>query len=336
MDIGGAGGMVLSAGWGVGGDGDDGGDGGGGDGEGDGKGSGEGDDEGVPVDAATGGVGGVWRLDGEGGENNGGEATPDRGERRSLSSSPSGPRSNSTLLRRLLILLGGGVVASGDEGEGTGCALLGGVDDTAWTGVVVLFPAKAAEVIAAVAVEGKRTVLALVEVAARPRRRRRWRFLAVAAIADVVGRLQVMVATWKPAAWLNTTRAFGPFTRQRSYNAEKSALETAGCDVGRAGVSTLAHSFPLTTSAHVGETREVWGQGRAGECWLPACLAHAPSTPEGEGEVGWRAWRGDRQTAEPLRPPPLVGEGGQVAGRAPGCRRRAPSRTRVSSVLDKG
>ncbi len=58
------------------------------------------------------------------------------------------------------------MVASGDEGEGTGCALLGGVDDTAWIGVVALFPAGAAEVIDAVAVGGERTVLASVEVAA--------------------------------------------------------------------------------------------------------------------------------------------------------------------------
>ncbi len=91
------------------------------------------------------------------------------------------------------------MVASGDEGEGTGCALLGGVDDTAWTGVVALFPAGAAEVIDAVAMGGEQTVLVSVEVAAQPRRRRRrqrrWRFLAVAAITDVVGRLQVMVAT---------------------------------------------------------------------------------------------------------------------------------------------
>ncbi len=64
------------------------------------------------------------------------------------------------------------MVASGDEGEGSGCALLGGVDDTASTGVVALFPAGAAEVIAAVAVEGERTIFASVEVAARPRRRR--------------------------------------------------------------------------------------------------------------------------------------------------------------------
>jgi hypothetical protein len=75
----------------------------------------------------------------------------------------------------------------------------------------------------------------------------------------------VMVATWRPAAWLNTTQAFKPFARQRSYNAEKSALETACCGVGQAGPSTLVHSSPLTTSAHVGETREVGGggQGRA-------------------------------------------------------------------------
>jgi hypothetical protein len=41
-------------------------------------------------------------------------------------------------LRHLLTLLGGDVVASGDEGEGTGCKILGGVDETAWVGVVEL------------------------------------------------------------------------------------------------------------------------------------------------------------------------------------------------------
>jgi hypothetical protein len=66
-------------------------------------------------------------------------------------------------------------------------------------------------------------------------------------------------------------------------------------------------------SAHVGETREVGGQGRAGEGWPPAGPAHAPATPE--GEVGWQAWRVDRQTAELLRPPPPVGEEG-TGGRA--------------------
>ncbi len=85
--------------------------------------------------------------------------------------------------------------------------------------------------------------------------------LMATAIVDVVGRLHVMVATWRPAAWLNTTRAFKPFARQHSYNAEKSALKTAGCGVGQAGISTLAHSSPLTTSAHVGETRGGGGKG---------------------------------------------------------------------------
>ncbi len=80
---------------------------------------------------------------------------------------------------------------------------------------------------------------------------------------DVVGRLHMMVMTWVPVAWLNTTRAFKPLDIQRSYSAEKSALETAGCGVGQTGPSTLAHSLPLTTSAHVGETREVGGRGEA-------------------------------------------------------------------------
>ncbi len=53
------------------------------------------------------------------------------------------------------------MVASGDEGEGTGCTMLGGVGGTAWVGVVALFPARAA-----IAVEGERTVLASTVVAA--------------------------------------------------------------------------------------------------------------------------------------------------------------------------
>jgi hypothetical protein len=173
---------------------------------------------------------------------------PDKGERR-RSPSPSGPRSNSTLLRRLLVLFDGGMLTSGDEGEGTGCGVpvLGGVDDTAsGVGVVALLPAGAA-----VAVRGEQTVLAPTVVAAQPSRRRRQRqrrgLLTVAAIVDVVGRLHVMVTTWRPAAWLNTTWAFKLFARQRSYNDEKSALETTGCGVGQTGPSTLAHASPLTT-----------------------------------------------------------------------------------------
>ncbi len=79
----------------------------------------------------------------------------------------------------------------------------------------------------------------------------------MAAVADVVGRLHVMVITCIPAAWLNTTHAFKPLAKHRSYSAEKSAVETAGCGLKQAGSSTQ----PLTMLAHmaVGETREVAG-----------------------------------------------------------------------------
>jgi hypothetical protein len=80
----------------------------------------------------------------------------------------------------------------------------------------------------------------------------------VASVADVVGRLHVTVTTCIPAAWLKSTRAFRPLARQRSYSAEKSAVETAGCGLKQAGSTSL----PLTTLAHVavGEIREVAGR----------------------------------------------------------------------------
>ncbi len=126
MDIGGAGGMVLVAGWGVGAGGDV--------GEGGGRGGGDVDGEGEGGDAgnvggagrtgvsdtcsrfrsagdSTGGeavgealrlegessedVGEALRLEGEGGDEDGSDATPDRGERWNTSSS-SCPRSSST------------------------------------------------------------------------------------------------------------------------------------------------------------------------------------------------------------------------------------------------
>jgi hypothetical protein len=79
----------------------------------------------------------------------------------------------------------------------------------------------------------------------------------VAEVGEGVDMLHVTVMICKPAAWLNTTRAFKPLARQRSYNAVKSALETVGCSLEQAGSSML----PLTTLAHVavGETREVAG-----------------------------------------------------------------------------
>ncbi len=177
--------------------------------------------------------------EGEGGENGSGEAIQDGGERR-RSPSPSTSRNNSTSLRRLRVLLAGGVVTSGEDSVGTS-------------------PDGAATAEAAVYVEGTPTVLLPAVAAARPRRRRRRRrcLTTVAAVAEGVGRLHVTVMTCKPAAWLNTTRAFKPLARQRSYSAVKSALETVGCSLEQAGTSML----PRTTLAHVavGETREVAG-----------------------------------------------------------------------------
>jgi hypothetical protein len=104
----------------------------------------------------------------------------------------------------------------------------------------------------------------------------------VVATANDAGRLHVTVMNCVPAEWLNTKRAFRPLARHRSYSAEKSAVETAGCDLEQAGSSTL----PLTTLAHVavGETREVGGREEALDSWHPACPASSPANPE-EGEA---------------------------------------------------
>jgi hypothetical protein len=128
----------------------------------------------------------------------------------------------------------------------------------------------------------------------------------------------VTVMTCVPAAWLNTTCAFRPLARHRSYNAEKSAVEIAGCDVKQAGSSML----PLSTLAHVavGETREVGGREESLVSWHPACPASSPATPE-EGKAEWRgAWRADRSTAGLLRPPAPYGGGRGAAGSRAGVR----------------
>ncbi len=178
--------------------------------------------------------------DGEGGESGSGEAMQNGGEWR-RSPSPSTSRNNSTSLCRLRVLLAGGVMTSGEDDVGTS-------------------PAEAATAEAAGYVGGTPSVLLPAVVAARPRhrRQRRRRLTTVAAVAEGVGRLHLTVMTCNPAAWLNTTRAFKPLARQRSYKAKKSAMETVGCSLEQAGSSTL----PLTTHAHVaiGETREVAGR----------------------------------------------------------------------------
>ncbi len=133
------------------------------------------------------------------------------------------------------------------------------------------------------------------------------------AVAEDAGRLHVTVMICVLAAWLKTTRAFKPLARHRSYNAEKSAMETAGCVVEQAGSPTL----PLTTLAHVavGEPSEVEGREETLDSSHPACPAHSPATPE-EGEVEWRgAWQADR-TAGLLRPPTPLGGGGAAGSRA--------------------
>ncbi len=179
----------------------------------------------------------------------------------------------------------------------------------------------------------------------RWRRRRRWRFSAMA-ILVAVGRLQDRVTLWIPAAWLNIRRAFKPLARQRSYSGEKSAVETAGCGVGPAGAGCVvgqagppapAHTSPLTTLAHmaVGETREVGG--REGVCngWHPAGPAGSPAAQR-RGRWGGRGGL----TAIQLiwcTPRPRRGVGGkQVAGRASECRSGGPHPTRVSSELRRG
>ncbi len=130
----------------------------------------------------------------------------------------------------------------------------------------------------------------------------------------IVGRLQEMVMTWRPAAWLKTTHAFRPLARQRSYSAEKSAVETAGCGVGQAGPSTFTHMPPLTMLAHVavGETRQVGGRGEVYAGWQPAGPAGPPATPE-EGEAG-RAWQVDRHPAGLLHPLSPAGGGDSWQG----------------------
>jgi hypothetical protein len=157
---------------------------------------------------------------------------------------------------------------------------------------VAMAGARAAPAGAMITGEGRRAGLAPTTQAARPCGRRRWRqqqrLKAVAAAVMVdVGRLQDMLMTCTPAAWLNTTRALNPLARQRSYSAEKSVVETAGSGLERGGSPTLALAPPLTTVAllAVGETREVGGRGEGVNSWHTAGLACSPMTPE-EGEAG--------------------------------------------------
>ncbi len=204
-----------------------------------------------------------------------GSAWLERGERRrSLSSS--GSRKSSTSLRLFLNRLAGGDEISGGDGCGRG-----------WVSHAVGL------------------------AAALPRlvRRRRRRRLFPTVAADVVGSemKHVSVIVCRPSAWLKDTRAYRPFAKHLPYNAEKSAAQTGGGGLGKAGSPTLGPTPPLTTPAHVGETREVCG-GEGFTGWGMACPPGSPATPE-EGEAAWRgASRDDRPAAE-LHPPTPEGGG---------------------------
>jgi hypothetical protein len=65
----------------------------------------------------------------------------------------------------------------------------------------------------------------------RRRRQRRRRLAPVVAVAEDAGRLHVTVMVCIPVTWPKTTPAFRPLAIHRSYTAEKSAMETAGCVV---------------------------------------------------------------------------------------------------------
>ncbi len=219
-----------------------------------------------------GGQGDEAGKEGVDGEEGDGEVVQRSGERRSSFVFTSLLNSSNSL-RRFLVFLAGGDVTSGDRevagglgGEGAGDGVqafpLSGVA-TAGPGIALVW----AEMIG----DGWRAGLAPSVRVARPRRQRQWRrrrrLAAVAtAVMDGRGKLQVTVVTCVSAAWLKIMQVLSLLARQRSYNAEKSAVEIAARVLVQAGCSTLSRTTPLTTLAHVvvGEIWEVGGWGGGG------------------------------------------------------------------------
>ncbi len=236
---------------------------------------------------------GIGEGDSEDGEGDGGEAAHNRGERiNSLLSS--GSCSSSTSLRHFLVFLTGGVMTSSGEGGAGGLGLNGvgdGADDSPLAGV-----AKAGAAFIGV---GKWTILAHAVLATRPRCQQQWcrrrRLPAVVVAVVDIGKLQDTVTTWTPVAWLNMTRAFSPLARQRSYNAEKSTVETAGGGLEQAVVWSRLDPSRLCTR-HLKPRSLTWLWGRLGRWWgegkhvtagtQPARLAHL--------QPQWRGRRGGR------------------------------------------
>ncbi len=158
-------------------------------------------------------------------------------------------------------------MTSGGEGGAGGLGLDGvgdGADDSPPAGVAKAGRATAGTAFIGV---GKWTVLAHAVLATRPCRRRQWRRrrrlpAVVAAVVDI-GKLQDTVMTWTPVAWLNTTRAFSPFDRQRSDIAEKSAVETASGGLEQAVVWSRQDPSRLRTR-HLRPCSPTWLWGRLG------------------------------------------------------------------------
>jgi hypothetical protein len=140
-------------------------------------------------------------------------------------------------------------------------------------------------------------------VAARPRLRwQRWRRRRLPVAAEVSAgaeKLHETVKVCRPSAWLNTTRAFKPLARHRSYSAVKSAAMTAGCCEGREEFNARAFS-----SNHAGPRGGAWRDIGAGMGQL------AISRHSRVREARWRgAQQGDR-TASCI-PPPAPARGGE-------------------------
>jgi hypothetical protein len=151
-------------------------------------------------------------------------------------------------LRRLLTHLAGGDSTSGGEGGGGVAVFNRGVFSQA--GAVATGDGGC----------GRNWLShAAVAAAARPRLLQRRCLPAVAVDVVEAGRMHVTVTVCRPATWLNAMRAFSPLSMHRSYKAEKSAADTDGGGLGQAGSPTQVPRPPLTTLAHVGESREVGG-----------------------------------------------------------------------------
>ncbi len=137
--------------------------------------------------------------------------------------------------------------------------------------------------------------------------------MAAAEVSAGTGKLQETVNIWRPATWLNTTRAFKPLAKHLSYSAVNSAAMKAGCCAGLEGFGAHAPS-PRTTLAHVGARGELWRRGWVS--WQVAGAAGSLATPQ-VGEARWQGARqGDRTVACIPPPAPARGGGRRVCGLA--------------------